>query len=126
MPRRTPYRAMMVIIACVMLLSLSPATAGAWMPQTIGAIATTKPVSRTVVSEAPGDRGGNEVRGEYGMSVPLFISGVMLGVLLGLLLRYRVLPGWQCRKRKQHDIDRLTDQCQALSRESNQGKNQRP
>ena len=47
------------------------------------------------------------------MSIPLFMSGVILGALLGLLLGYRVLRGWQGRQEKQRDMDRLTEQFQA-------------
>jgi hypothetical protein len=93
---------------------------------TIGSISTTKPVSRTVVSEAPRDVDDNGVRGTKGTSIPLFMSVVIFGVLLRLLLRYRVLQRWQCRKREQRDIDRLTEQFQELFREINQGKNPRP
>jgi hypothetical protein len=125
-PRRTLYRAMMVTIACVVLLRMSPAVAGAWMERMNGTIGTMQSVSQPVVNKAPRDGGGQEARGEQGMSVPLFISGVILGVLLGLLRRFRVLLGWQCRKRRRHDIDRLTEQFQALFREIDQGKNQRP
>jgi hypothetical protein len=106
---------------------MSPAVAGAWMERMNGTIGTRQSVSPSVVNKAPRDGGGQEARGEQGMPVPLFIiSGVILGVLLGLLRRFRILQGWQCRQRRRHDIDRLTDQFQALFREIDQGKNHRP
>jgi hypothetical protein len=39
------------------------------------------------------------------------------------LLGYRVLQGRRARQERQRDIDRLTQQFQALFRESDQGKN---
>jgi hypothetical protein len=92
-----------------------------------GTIGTMQSVSQPVANKAPRDEGGQEARGEQGMSVPLLIiSGVILGVLLGLLRRFRILHGWQYRRRRQHDIDQLTEQFQALFREIDQRKNQRP
>ena len=130
MPRRTLCRAMLVTIACVVLLSLSPATAGAGMPQTNGTIAPVKPIPRTLGIDASRDGGGREVRGVQGMSIELFISGVILGLLLGLLLGSRVLSHmlrrWQSRKEKQHDMDRLTAHFQALFRAIDQGKKPYP
>jgi hypothetical protein len=56
------------------------------------------------------------------MSIPLFMIGVILGGLLGLL-GYRVLQGRRARQARQRDIDRLTEPFQALCRESDPGKN---
>ena len=126
MPRWMLYRAMLVTIACVMLHSLSPATAGAWMPQTNGTIAPVRPGPRTVAIEASREGDGREVRGLQGRCIEIFISGVILGVFLGLLLGSRVLSHmlqrWQSRMEKQHDIDQLTEQFQALFRAIDQGK----
>ena len=116
MPRWTLHRAMMITLFCAVLLSMSPATAGAIVPPT-----TAKPTSRTVVIEAPRDGEGREGRETQGISLPLFMGGVILGVFLGLL-GYHVLRGWQGRQEKQRDMDRLTEQFQALFRESDQGK----
>jgi len=130
MLRQTLSRAMMIIIACTVLYSLSPATAGAWMPHTSGTSAPATPGPRTAILDAPQGGGGREVRGSQGMAIELFISGIILGLFLGLLLGSRVLSRilqrWQNRKQQQHDIDRLTERFQALFREIDQGKNQYP
>ena len=126
MPHRALYGAMRGTIVCVVLLSVSPATASAWMERITGTIGSMQPVSRTVIIEAPGERDGREVKGAQGMPISFFISGVILGLPLGLLLGYRVLQGWQGRQARQRDIDRLAEHFQALFREIDQGKNQRP
>jgi hypothetical protein len=46
------YKAIRVAIACVVLLSMSPATAGAMPPMT-GTSTAVKPTSRTAIIEAP-------------------------------------------------------------------------
>ena len=117
-PHWTRHRAMMITLLCAVLLSMAPATAGA-----IGTATTVNPTSRTAVIEVPRDGEGREGRETQGMSIPLFTSGVILGLPLGLLLGYRVLRGWQGCQERQRDIDRLTEQFQALFRESDQGKN---
>ena len=94
------------------LLSLAPATADA-----IGTAMTVNPTSRTAVIEAPRDGEGREGRKTQNMSIPLFISAVILGLPLGLLLGSRVLRGWRDRQERQRDIDQLTEQFQALFRE---------
>ena len=123
---RSLYRAMVITITYAVLHSLAPATAGAWMPQTNGTLAPVKPGPRTVVIEAPRDGGMQDGRGLQDMSIETFISGVILGLLMGLLLGSRflsyLLRRWQNRREKQHDIDRLTEQFQALFRASDQGK----
>jgi hypothetical protein len=116
-PHWTLHRAMMITLFCAVLLSMSPAMVGA-----IGTATTVQPTSRTAVIEVLRDGEGRERRETRGMSIPLFISGVILGGLLGLL-GYRVLQEWQSRQERQRDIDRLTEQFQALFRESDQGKN---
>jgi hypothetical protein len=123
MTRPTLDRAMMVTIACTVLLSMLPVTAGAWMPQTTGTIGAMQPRARTAIIETSRDGAEKTVRGTQDMSLPLFISGMILGVLLGLFLRFRVPQGWHTRQRRRRDIDRLTAQFQALFRESDQGKN---
>jgi hypothetical protein len=96
---------------------MSPALAGA-----IGTSTTVKPVSRTTVIDVPRDGEDREGRERQGMSIPLVIIVVILGGLLGLL-GYRVLQGWRARQERRRDIDRLTEQFQALFRESDPGKN---
>ena len=126
MLRWTLYRAKIIIIACTVLYSLSPAMAGAWMPQTRGTIAPVTSGPRTAVLEVPRGGGGQEVRGSQGMAIEIFISGMLLGLFLGLLLGSRVLSRllqrWHHRKQTQHDIDRLTEQFQALFRALDQGQ----
>jgi len=53
-------------------------------------------------------------------------TSVILGVLLGVLLGYGVVQEWQLRVRRKRDIDRLIEQFQALFRQINQEKQQRP
>jgi hypothetical protein len=108
---------MIITILCAVLLSLAPAVAGA-----IDTTMIVKRTSRTTDIEVPRDGEGREGRERQGMSIPLFISGVILGGLMGLL-GYRVLQGRRARQERQRDIDRLTEQFQALFRESDQGKN---
>jgi len=108
---------MIITLLCAVLLSLAPTVAGA-----IGTSTIVKPVSRTTSIELPRDGEDREGRETQGMSIPLFISGVILCGLLGLL-GYRVRQGRRARQERQCDIDRLTEQFQALFRESDQGKN---
>ena len=126
MLRRTISRALIVTIVCVVLQSLSLATVGAWMPPTNGTTAPVTPGSRAAALEVPKGGGGREVRESQGMAIEIFISGMILGLFLGLLLGSRVLSDllhrWQSRKEKQYDIDRLTEQFQALFRAIDQGK----
>jgi hypothetical protein len=117
---------MIVTITCVVLLSMSLATADVWREQMTGTIGSYSPVSRTVVIEAPRDGDGREIREAPSMSLLRFISGAMVGVLLGLLLSYRVLRGWPFHKRSQCDMDQLVEQFQALFREIDQGKHRHP
>ena len=113
----TLHRVMIITLLCAVLLSLAPAVAGA-----IDTTMIVKRTSRTTGIEVPKDGEGREGRETQGMSIPLFISGVMLGGLLGVL-GYRVRQGRRARQERQCDIDRLTEQFQALFRESEQGKN---
>jgi hypothetical protein len=108
---------MIITFLCAVLLSKSPALA-----DTIGTSTTVQPVSRTTVIEVPRDGEGREGRETQGMSIPLFLIGVSVGGILGLL-GYRVLQGRRARLERQRDIDRLTEQFQALFRESDPGKN---
>jgi hypothetical protein len=124
MPRRMLYRAMLVTIACAVLLSMAPGTAGAWGERMTGTIGSWNSGSRPVVSEALRNGGARAVSGAQDMFIPLFISAMILGLSLGLLLGYRVLRRWQGRQERQRDIDRLIEQFQALFREIDQGKKQ--
>jgi hypothetical protein len=109
---------MISALFCAVLLSMSPALAGA-----IATTRTVQSLSRTTVSEVPRDGEGREGRETQGMSIPLFIDGVVFGLPLGLLLGYRGLRWWQGRQKRQHDMDQLTEQFQALFRKSVQGRN---
>src|SRR6516165_1583723 len=87
-PYWTLHRAMIITLFCAVLLSMLLATAGA-----IGTATTVNPTSRTAVIEVPRDGEGRERRETQDMSIPLFMSGVILGGLLGLL-GYCVLQRW--------------------------------
>ena len=117
MPYGTLHSAMIITLLCAVLLSMSPATAGAIIPAT-----TVKPTSQTAVIEVPRDGADRGERETQEMSIPFFMSGMILGGLLGLL-GYRVLQRWRSRQERQRDIDRLTEQFQAMFRESDQRKN---
>ena len=116
----TLHRAMIITILCAVLLSMSPALAGA-----IGTSTTVKPVSQSTVVEVPRDGEGREGRETQGMSILLFITGVVSGLGLGLL-GYRVLQGRRVRQTRQRNIDQLTEQFQTLLREIDSGKNPYP
>ena len=58
--------------------------------------------------------------------IQFFIGGFILGVLLGVLLGSRMAQGWQLRMGRKRDIDRLITQFQALFRQIDQEKHQRP
>jgi hypothetical protein len=111
MPRWTWRKAMMITLFGAVLLSMAPAKAGA-----IGTTTTVKPLSRTAVIEVLRDGEGREGRETQEMSILLFISEVVLGLGLGLL-GYRVLQEWRGHPERQRDMDRLTEQFQALLRE---------
>src|SRR5215471_1077302 len=102
MPGRALYRAMIITIVCVVLRSLTPATADA-----IGSSAPRPPVPRTVSIETLRDGDERAVRGARDMSVEYFISGMILGTLLGLLFGPRMLSHvqqrWQGRQQRQRD-----------------------
>jgi hypothetical protein len=117
-PHWTLHRAMISALFCAMLFSMAPTLAGA-----IDTSRTVKSISRTTVSEVPRDGEGREGRETQDMSIPLFIDGVIFGLPLGLLLGYRGLRWWQGRQKRQHDMDQLTEQFQALFRKSVQGRN---
>lgn len=60
------------------------------------------------------------------MAIQLFISGLILGSLLGAFACY-VFIHWMSRQRvwgKRREIDRLTEQFQELFRQIDQDKNQ--
>lgn len=60
------------------------------------------------------------------MSMQVFISGLMLGILLGVLLCYVALQ-WFSRQRvrcTKREVDRLTQQFQELFRQIDQDKKQ--
>jgi len=120
MPHWVWPKAMMLTLFGAILLSMAPAITGA-----IGTTTTVKALARTAVIEVPRDGAGREVRETQDMSILLFISGVVLGVGLGLL-GYRVLKGWRGRQERQRAMDQLTEQFQALFRESDSGKNPYP
>jgi hypothetical protein len=93
MPRRTLYKAMLVTIACGGLLSMAPVTAGACRERMTGTTGSWSPGSQSVVIEALRHGGERAVSGVQDMSIPRFITGVILGIPLGLLLGSRVLAG---------------------------------
>ena len=56
------------------------------------------------------------------MSIQLFLSGVTLGLLIGMLLGYCLRPRRPRREGRQREIDRLVEQFQALFRQIDQDK----
>jgi hypothetical protein len=56
------------------------------------------------------------------MSMQLFLSGVILSLLVGMLLGYCLLHGPQRREGRQREIDRLVEQFQELFRQINRNK----
>jgi len=60
------------------------------------------------------------------MSMQVFISGLILGILLGVLLCYVSLQwfSWQRVRFTKREIDRLTEQFQELFRQIDQDKRQ--
>lgn len=125
MPHWTLYKTMMVAMMCVVMLNISLATADVWMERLTGTRETHSPVSRTVIIEAPRSGDGGEGREAPKTSLRHFLSGVIVGLLLVLLLGYQELQGRPLRQRRQRDIDRLIEQFQALFREIDQGKRKR-
>ena len=110
----------MITLFCIVLIRMAPAVAGA-----IGTTTTVKPLAWTAVSEVPRAGQRQEVRETQDMSILLFITGVVLGLGLGLL-GYRVLKGRRGRQERQRDIDQLAEQFQALFREIDSGKKPHP
>ena len=60
------------------------------------------------------------------MGIPLFIHGMIWGVLLGVLFGYGMSRVRQLRTQKMGDIDRLIEQFHVLFRKIDQEKRQRP
>jgi hypothetical protein len=60
------------------------------------------------------------------MFIQLFISGGILGFLLGLLLCYRARQEWQRREVRRRDMDQLIAQFHALFQQIDQEKHHRP
>ena len=60
------------------------------------------------------------------MIILVFISGAILGGLLGVLVGPRVWHRWQPPWRRTHDIDRLVEQFQTLFRQRGQEHQPRP
>jgi hypothetical protein len=60
------------------------------------------------------------------MAIQLFISGVIVGVLLGMLLCSRVPQRRQRSVGRQRDIDQLVAQFHELFRQLDRQKKQRP
>jgi len=60
------------------------------------------------------------------MSMQVFTSGLIVGLLLGVLLCYGLLQwfGWKRLHGKKREIDRLTEDFQALFRQLDQDKEQ--
>ena len=117
--RRTQARVLLVARVCVMLLSQAPATAGAWLERLSGTMGSMSPAVPTVRMQMPSPGDGHAVQGAYGGSLLLVLGGVLLG-LLGLLLASRLPLRWHRRPRRR-DIDRLTQDFQALFRKIDQG-----
>lgn len=122
MARCTRNRVLLVMSVGAMLLSMVPAVAGAWIERMSGMMGAYRPASPTVILEIPREQGRSAERGAQGSSLPLLLSGVIVGLPLGLLLGSHVLQGWQSRQQRQRDIEQLTEAFQALFRKIDQGR----
>jgi hypothetical protein len=71
-------------------------------------------------------RARQEGRGAQDMMILIFISGVILGGLPGMLMESRVSQRWPYAGRRTNDIDRLVEQIQALFRQRDQEHHPRP
>jgi hypothetical protein len=60
------------------------------------------------------------------MTILVFMSGVILGGILGVLVGPSVLQRWQPPWRRTHDIKRLVEQFQTLFRQRGQEHQPRP
>lgn len=69
---------------------------------------------------------GREGRGAQDMTIPSFMSGVILGGLLGVLVGLCVSQRWLHAWRRTRDIDRLVEQFQALFRQRGQEHHPHP
>jgi hypothetical protein len=69
-PHQIVHRAMMITLACALLLSMAPTMAGA-----IGTTTTVKAVSQTVVTAGSREGGHGEGSETQGRAILLFISG---------------------------------------------------
>jgi hypothetical protein len=69
---------------------------------------------------------GYEKGGAEDMTVLIFISGVILGGLLGVLVGPCVSQWWPYDGRRTHDIDRLIEQFQVLFQQRGQEHHPRP
>jgi flagellar biosynthesis protein FliR len=69
---------------------------------------------------------GAREKGAQGMSIQVFISGLILGILLGILLCYVSLQylNRQRMRYTKREIDRLAEQFQELFRQIDQDKQQ--
>jgi hypothetical protein len=114
------HKVIIITLLCTVLGRMAPAIADSMDTTTTG-----QPPSWTAVSEVPREGAGREGRETQGMSILLFIIGVVSGLGLGLL-GYRAFKGWRGRQERQRDIDQITAQFQALFRESAAGKNPYP
>jgi hypothetical protein len=121
MRRRTLARALLVTSVCALLVTLVPPMAGAWMERMSGTMGAYSPASRTLITETPRQSRGSAAPGAPVSALLLGLSSGLVGFLLGLLLGSRLWQRWYRRHRRQRDIDRLTEDFQALFRKSDAG-----
>ena len=122
MPHQMRYSVLTVALACVVLFRITPAVAWPWMERLHGTMWSFSQVVRLGTIDVPKADQGSREHSASAMALLLFLSGMILGVFSGMLLGLVVLPRWQRRQQRQHEIDRLLTQFHALFRERKYGK----
>jgi hypothetical protein len=111
------YSVLTVALACVVLFRITPAVAWPWMERLHGTMWSFSQVVRLGTIDVPKADQGSREHSASAMALLLFLSGMILGVFSGMLLGLVVLPRWQRRQQRQHEIDRrrALDHCGAYA-----------